>query len=295
MDTIEITPTGVYCAVVGVAQDAGVPHVGCLCRRCVNARADPTLAEFAAALAVVDARRQTAAVWLIDATPDIKYQLQLLADLLGPHPTMPDRVRPPDGLFLTHAHMGHTAGLAHLGPEAMNVQEMSVYASAGLVRVLEQTRLWRPLIDNLELKPMAPGVTLELADQLFITPIPVPHRDELAAGTFAFRIQGPGRSLLYLPDIDNWYSWPEARRILDGVEVALVDASFYSVDELSGRAPVAHPLVPDTIAFFSDSPTQLILTHLNHTNPLLDPGSLERLFVRNNGVAVAYTGQVIAL
>ncbi|UCG25660.1 MAG: pyrroloquinoline quinone biosynthesis protein PqqB [Chloroflexota bacterium] len=292
---MELPSAGVYGLVLGIAQDAGVPHAGCLCHRCAAAQVDPSLAEFAAALAIVDARRRPASVWLVDATPDITYQLHLLAGLLGPHPVMPGRLRQPEAVFLTHAHMGHTAGLAHLGPEAMNVHHLPVYASAGLVDVLRDTRLWRPLMDNLELKPLAPGVALELADQLSITPVSVPHRDELAAGTFAFRIQGPGQSLLYLPDIDDWSSWPEAQAFLAGVNVALADASFYSADELGGRPPVAHPLVPDTLAFLADSPVQLILTHLNHTNPLLDPASQERLAVTARGAAVAYTGQVIEL
>ncbi len=295
MDTIELPSNGVYSVVLGIAQDAGVPHAGCLCRRCAAAQADPSLAEFAASLAIVDARRRSASVWLIDATPDIKYQLQLLAGPLGSHPAMPGRIRQPEALFLTHAHMGHTVGLAHLGPEGMNVHELPVYASAGMVDVLRDTQLWRPLIDNLELRPMAPKVALKLADQLFITPIPVPHRDELKAGTFALEIQGPEQSLLYVPDIDNWSSWPEARQVVAGVKVALVDASFYGADELGGRPPIAHPLVPDTIAYFADSPTQLILTHLNHTNPLLDLDSPEQSSIKNRGAAVAYTGQVIDL
>ena len=295
MDALELPSQGVYSVVLGVAQDAGVPHAGCLCRRCAPAQADPSLAEFAAALAIVDTRRWPASVWLIDATPDMKYQLHLLANFLAPHPAMPGRLRQPEAVFLTHAHMGHTAGLAQLGPEVMNVHQLPVYASAGLVDALRDTRLWQPLIDNLALKPMAPGIALELGDQLFITPVPVPHRDELATGTFAFRIQGPQRSLLYLPDIDSWSYWFEAQDILTRVDMALVDASFYSADELGGRQPVAHPPAPDTIDFFADLPVQLILTHLNHTNPLLDLHSPERLFAQTRGAAVARTGQVIEL
>lgn len=291
----QLPSVGVYTVVLGIAQDAGLPHVGCRCARCQSALHDPSRAEYAAALAVVDARRQPGSVWLIDATPDIKFQLNLLGAILGPHPQMPDRLRQPDGLFLTHAHMGHTAGLAQLGPEGMNVRDLPVYASAGLLGVLQGTNLWRPLLANLALMSLAPDVPIDLAPGLSILPAAVPHRDELGAGTFAFRVQGPDRVLLYAPDIDAWDQWPLARQVIAGVDVTLADASFYSADELGGRPPVAHPLVPDTVAFFAGLPSQLILTHLNHTNPLLEGANPLRAELAARGVTVASFGQIIPL
>jgi pyrroloquinoline quinone biosynthesis protein B len=101
--------------------------------------------------------------------------------------------------------------------------------------------------------------------------------------------------LLYLPDIDAWQQWLDAEETLAGVDVALVDASFYSREELGGRAPVAHPLVTDTLQRFADLPCELILTHLNHTNPVLDEGSAAHTAVLTAGVSVAYTGQQFPL
>ena len=288
---MDLPSFSVTAVVLGIMQDAGLPHAGCCCRRCTAAYSDPELAQYAASLAVVDTRGEAAGVWLIDATPDIHYQLNMLAGALDPHPTVAGRLRQPDGIFLTHAHMGHTAGLAQLGPEGMNVQNLPVYASAPLVEVLKETLLWRPLLRNLNLRPFEPGRPVHLAPDLTITPLPVPHRDELNAGTFAMRIQGPNRSLLYMPDIDGWEQWPEARPVLEGVDVALVDASFFSADELGGCPPVAHPLVPDTLALWEGISARLVLTHLNHTNPILDSGSSAREAVLDNGAAVASTGQ----
>ena len=285
-------PRGAVSAVVlGIMQDAGLPHAGCRCRRCMAAYEDPGLTQYAASLAIVDARGEAAGVWLIDATPDIRHQLNMLAGVLGPHPAAAERLRQPDGLFLTHAHMGHTAGLAQLGPEGMNVQSLPVYASAALVEILDETRLWRPLTGNLDLRPFETGQPVHLAPDLTVIPLPVPHRDELDSGTFAMRIEGPGRALLYLPDIDSWAQWPEARQILEEVDVALVDASFYSADELGGRPPVAHPLVPDTLAYWKGIRTRLVLTHLNHTNPVLDIGSPAREAVLAGGAEIASNGQ----
>jgi pyrroloquinoline quinone biosynthesis protein B len=291
---LNIPPDQISAVILGIMQDAGLPHIGCLCQRCLTA-VNNNAPEYAACLGIVDRRSEPAAVWLIDATPDIRQQLYLLHPYLGPHPQRPKRFRQPDGIFLTHAHMGHTAGLAELGPEGMAVKDLPVFASPGLVDVLQHTRLWRPLTANLKLNPLEAGRPITLAPALTLTPIPVPHRDELRAGTFAFLIKGPSRSLLYLPDIDQWELWPEARETLSGVDVVLADGSFYSTAEVGGRSIAVHPLVPETLAFFTDLPCQLVLTHLNHTNPVLDEGSVAREGVETAGASIAYTGQLFPL
>jgi len=163
------------------------------------------------------------------------------------------------------------------------------------VRLLQEMNLWAPLLENLKLVALSPEVPLDLAKGLSVVPLEVPHRDEHGVGTFAFRIQGPSRSLLYVPDIDDWRQWPAARQIIAGVDVSLADASFYSIDELSGRPPVAHPLAPDTVDFFAGLPSQLILTHLNHTNRLLEGNSAAKEALTAQGVSVAQFGQIISL
>jgi len=130
---------------------------------------------------------------------------------------------------------------------------------------------------------------------LTIKPIPVPHRDEVGSGTYAYHIEGPSSKLIYIPDIDSWEQWPEAKGFLEETDTALVDATFYSREELKGRDPVAHPLVADTLAFFGDIRTKLVLTHINHTNPLLDPASSERQYVESKGIEVAFQGQIFTL
>ncbi|GAB4151002.1 MAG: hypothetical protein Fur0021_14420 [Candidatus Promineifilaceae bacterium] len=280
----------VFAVVLGMMQDAGMPHIGCRCPHCIQGRA-----AYAACLGLVDARSMPAHVWLIDATPDIKHQLNTLAPWLGPHPSRPHRLRQPDGIFLTHAHMGHISGLPQLGPEGMFVQDLPVYAAAPLLDLLAQTRLWQPLLANLQLRPLAAYQTISLASDLTITPLPVPHRDEVDTGTFAFFVQGPTQSLLYAPDIDNWQRWPEAAHWFQQATVALVDGCFYSRDELGNRPLVAHPLIPDTLAFASRFSARIFLTHLNHTNPALDPASPAHAAIRATHAEIAHMGQVIPL
>jgi pyrroloquinoline quinone biosynthesis protein B len=287
---IQVPDSSVSAVVLGIMQDGGLPHAGCRCQRCWAVFDQGAAPELAASLAIIDRRTRETAVWFIDATPDIKHQINLLAHLLGPHPQRPDRLRQPDGVFLTHAHVGHIGGLPQFGPEVMAADQLPVYGAPPLVSLLSETRLWRPLLRNLHLVPLPANQPMILAPRLHITPVPVPHRDEWGIGTFAYLIQGPTRALLYLPDIDAWELWPMAREQLATVDLALVDACFYSNDELGGRRPVAHPLVPQTLELFANIPGRLILTHLNHTNPLLDVGSKQHRAVVDAGVIVAQTG-----
>ena len=60
--------------------------------------------------------------WLFDATPDIRRQLH---DFSQRH----NREYPylPEGVFITHAHIGHYTGLMEFGKEVMNTKQVKVY------------------------------------------------------------------------------------------------------------------------------------------------------------------------
>lgn len=309
VNMLTFPPNTVTAVILGAMQDAGLPHAGCTCHRCTAAFENPARAGYAACLAVVDTREKRDAegrregaeghrenrVYLIDATPDIKFQLNLLAGALGEHEKRPFRLRQPDGIFLTHAHMGHIGGLPQLSKEAMYVHHLPIYAVPALCDLIKNTKLWSPLVQELDFRPMPDSATVTLAEGLRVTAVPVPHRDEWGVGTAAFKIEGPQNSLLYLPDIDAWEQWPQAEAMFASVDVALVDASFYSRNELGGRAPVAHPLVTDTISRFAHLAGKLVLTHLNHTNAVLDEGSAAETAVLTAGFRIAQTGNTFSL
>ena len=295
MNMFTLPHDGVCAVVLGNMQDGGLPHIGCRCTRCANAFAEPAKTAYAACLAIIQKTGTETAVFLIDATPDIKWQLNLLTNLLGAHPQRPNRLRQPDGIFITHAHMGHVGGLPQLGPEAMAVENLPIYGTAALLALLQKSAIWQPALDGFELRPITAGETIILDADFHLTPIAAPHRDEWRAGTLAFLVQGPHKKLLYLPDIDAWEQWPDGEKIMRSVDFALVDASFFSTEELNGRSPVAHPLIPDTLNRYAQIPGQLFLTHLNHTNPVLDSDSDARLMVMEAGVKIAQTGQMFNL
>jgi pyrroloquinoline quinone biosynthesis protein B len=147
---------------------------------------------------------------------------------------------------------------------------------------------------RLDLRILQPDRPQRLAPDLEVTALPVPHRDEFS-DTVGFVLRGASRSLLYLPDIDRWELWErDIAEVVSSVDIAMLDASFYSADELPGRsqADIPHPLVTDTMRRLGHltSRRRIVLTHLNNSNPVLDEGGPERQAVLDAGFEVARAG-----
>ena len=275
----------VHAVVLGIAQDGGVPHIGCTQALCVEARRDSARRQRVAALGLVDGDRR----YLIDATPDLASQIETLNE----GRVVPDKRRPVDGIFLTHAHIGHYAGLMYLGREALDADAVPVYGTERMMGFLRDNAPWSALVArrNIALNRITPGDEAAFG-ALRVSAIAVPHRDELS-DTVGYRVRGPGGSVLYVPDIDKWEKWN--RRLADEVgtvDVALLDGTFSDGAELPGRsmADVPHPLVPETLALLpAPLRARVRFIHLNHTNRLLagDPAPAP--------AAVARDGEVIPL
>lgn len=126
-------PAGPFVRVIGTVQDGGLPHAGCTCERCEAARRDPARRRLVASLAVV--LPASGRVYLVDASPDLHEQLDLLADVRDPPAGATDRV-PVDGVLLTHAHIGHYLGLAFFGYETMHTRDLPVFATPRMAAFL---------------------------------------------------------------------------------------------------------------------------------------------------------------
>src|SRR6185295_14346642 len=264
----------VRAVVLGIAQDGGVPHIGCHQELCERARRDPRRRERVASLGIVD--EESGARYLIDATPDLALQVEALPGRAAV------RARPLDGILLTHAHIGHYTGLMYLGREALGAQRVPVYATPRMAAFIRGNGPWSLLVSEgrIELHEVEPGQTFTLGAHLQVTPLQVPHRDELS-DTVGFRVQGPRRTLLYIPDIDKWEKWDH--RLEDEVaraDVALLDGTFESASEIPGRSQkdIPHPLLPETMDRLSapDLARRVFFIHLNHTNALLWDGAKRR-------------------
>ena len=268
---------------LGTAQDGGLPQAGCNCTHCRAARADPRQRRRVACLGLVD--HTAGQSWLIDATPDLREQLHALQQLAPGCPLA--------GIALTHAHVGHYAGLIHLGREAWNTQGLPLYVSPRMAAFLREHGPWSQLValDNIRRHLLVPEQEVALSPRLHLTPLPVPHRDEFS-DTLAFLVRGPARRLFYCPDIDGWDRWErDLRHIVAGVHVALLDGTFFSAAELPARdlASIPHPLATDTARRLAGVSCDVQLTHLNHSNPLHRPGP-ERDWLAAEGIGVAAFG-----
>ena len=132
-------------------------------------------------------------------------------------------------------------------------------------------------------------------DTLSVKLILVPHRHEFS-DTVAFVFRGARRSLLYVPDIDRWEDWHvRIEDLVEEVDVALIDGSFYSPAEVPGRniEDIPHPLIPhsmDRLQSAVQSGNRVVFTHLNNTNPVHDQDSAEAAEVGRRGFVVARAG-----
>lgn len=281
---------------VGTVQDGGLPHAACSCVRCAAARDDPARRRRVASLALLLPPKPE--IFLLDATPDIREQLAALSDV---RPGPGDRVdrAPLEGVLLTHAHLGHYTGLGFFGYEAVHTTGLPVYCSPAMAAFLRSNAPWSQLVDlgNVALREVVPDKPFDLGSDVAVTSIRVPHRDEFA-DTVGYLIQGPRASLLYVPDTQSWRAWHvPLTAVLDGVDIAILDGSFYSADELPGRdiASIGHPLITDSMDLLEPlvraGSLRVYFTHLNHSNPALDPLSTERIAIEARGFAILAEGQ----
>jgi pyrroloquinoline quinone biosynthesis protein B len=292
----EAIDRAVHALVLGSVQDAGFPQVGCYTERCNEGRALHAAGRgrFVSSLALVEPQEER--FYLVDATPDITRQLDLITD-----PAFRQRAaarRPFDGIFLTHAHIGHYTGLAVLGKEGMGIRETPVYCTEAMAAFLASNQPWQLMVEQgrLDLRPLAIDRWHRIDEHLDVQLWKVPHRDEFA-DTVGFVFRGPSSSLLYLPDINAWRAWDrDVAEAVAGVDVALLDGTFWSMDELPGRSveDIPHPLMTQTMDALQEVVDQdmsrVLLTHLNNSNPALDDGGPQQAEVARRGFEIAREG-----
>jgi len=253
--------------VLGRAQDAGIPQLGCTQAACVDRREGRKPVERVASLGLRNTR--TGQAVLFDATPDLPSQLHSL-----------NGGRAPSDIFLTHGHIGHYTGLMYLGRESVNASKVPVYGTARMTAYLTSNGPWSQLVSagNISLYPLLPEHQITIDGGLRVTPLLVPHRDEFT-DTVGYLIEGPNKKALFIPDIDQWSKWNrDIRAVADTVDYAFLDGTFASASEIPGRsiADIPHPLMSDTRARLKGTRAQVWFIHLNHTNPELDAADVVR-------------------
>jgi len=278
-----------YLYILGVAQDGGYPQAGCYQPHCMKGWEDGRFKRSAASLGLVDPVNNRK--FIFEATPDFPQQLFNL------EMEAPSAVYTLAGIFLTHAHIGHYAGLIFLGQEAMGTSHLPVYVMPRMSQFLKDNGPWRQLVsyNNIRLEPLQNQKNQNLGN-LKITPFLVPHRDEYSE-TVGYRIEGPEKSAIFVPDINKWSDWQiKISDLVLTVDYALIDATFYADGELPGRdmSKIPHPFVTESMQLLKGLSHQergkVWFIHMNHTNPLLDSNSQEHQKVRSEGYNVAVEG-----
>ena len=264
-----------YITILGTAQDGGFPHIGCQKKCCDDFYKGISPKQKVVSLGLIDKEAQQK--FLFEATPDISTQL---ADLEKNHLKTRTII---DGVFITHAHMGHYTGLLYFGKEALGKKNIPVYAMPKMKNFLINNGPWSQLVTtkNIAFSNLRKDKVVQLNNSLKVTPFLVPHRDEFSE-TVGYKIEGKNKSALFIPDINKWSLWE--KNIVEEVkkvDYAFLDATFFKEGEINRpMSEVPHPFIEETVDLFKNesltTKNKVIFIHFNHTNPALQPISKER-------------------
>ena len=283
-----------YILVLGTAQDAGAPQMGCMTPFCEKAWKNIKLRKMVSSIALVNP--DTKQRWIFDATPDLPAQFQLLKT------TTLDYSNNLDGIFLTHAHMGHYTGLMYLGRESINAKSVKIYAMPRMKSMLEKNAPWSQLvkIKNISLELLKHEREVSLTKSLKVKPFIVPHRDEFSE-TVGFRIKSLNKSFVFIPDINKWEKWNQKLAdVVKANDYVFVDATFYQDGEIPRpMSEVPHPFVSETMKLLKgvalNDRKKVYFIHFNHSNPLIQGNKKKIKSVIRKGFNIAYQGQIIGL
>jgi len=292
----ELNQTATSLIILGTIQDAGSPHIGCKKECCKDLFNNPDKDRQVVALGLID--NAYSKKYLFEATPDISRQMKSLvrSDIQNTNELV-------DGIFLTHAHIGHYTGLMYLGKEATDAKNVNVFAMPRMKQFIETNGPWSQLVshNNISLTQIENEKYVSLTPNIKVTPLLVPHRDEYSE-TVGYRIKGPNKTALFIPDIDKWNKWD--KNIIEEikkVDYAFLDATFYSGEELNNRdiSQIPHPFIIESIELFKELDIQernkVIFIHFNHTNPVIDLNSNEAKNVLNQGFKIGIINDVYQL
>lgn len=272
--------------VLGTIQDGGIPHLGCNKKCCEEYFLNQTQRIGVSSLGISNLKNNKN--YLIDATPDINFQLK---KLIG-NENISKKL---NGIFITHAHMGHYSGLLNLGRESFSSSLVPLFVMPKMHEFISSNGPWDQLVKlkNVDLKSLSNNKPEVLGDNLSIVPFLVPHRDEYSE-TVGYKIIGPNKTALFIPDIDKWEKWEiSIVELVKEVDYAFLDGTFYDAKEINNRdiSEIPHPFIIESLELFKNlsvvDKNKVYFIHLNHTNPAIDKSSVPFKNIISKGFNVA--------
>ena len=273
---------------LGIAQDGGRPQPGCTRLCCENLGSEDIRSPVSMSIQTSGGK-----TILVEATRDLGRQLRFIGTPFVDH------------LILTHAHLGHVDGLGLFGRETMSARNIQLHCSPSMQSLVKRTPAWNQLLKQ-SVFQFASFPRIEI-DDVAVEFHKVPHRDELS-DTHAIIVRGKTKSILFLSDHDTWretldaYKCETIREFLAklNVDIALLDGTFWSGDELQGRDMnvVPHPTVQESLERLGmrlKNDPQIVFFHFNHTNLLHNTDSEEYSILKELGWDVGFETQQFTL
>lgn len=293
---------------LGTAAGGGVPQWNCACPGCSGARAHPDRRRSHDSLAVLGHGPSS---WLlVNAGPDITDHLETHTEL---RPGAGEERTPVVRVLLTDAELDHTLGLLRLR-EARHVE---IYATAPVRKALRErlaldtvltpytTLTWRDLPPTGRTPAVVAGIELSAVPLSTKRPRYAADASEDATWVVAARLHDPvsGRTALYAPALAAWTEG--FAKEAAGADCVFVDGTFWDDEEprrlgISDRTSTGMGHLPvegpgGTAERLAQLPARCLYTHLNNTNPLVDPLAPQHGVLRGWGLEVAQDGMVIEL
>lgn len=286
---------------LGTTAGGGFPQWNCACPLCVRARSGALPSRSQDCLAISGDGSDW---WLVNASPDIRTQITSCS-FLDPGPGA--RETPVRGALFTDAELDHTLGLLTL----RGGRGLTVWAPGPVLHALKDEFDLRTVIDG-----YAPVTWREATGSfdlggLRVTAIPISGkrpkyaRSSTVDGDWvvAYRFEDPvsGGVLVYAPCLA---AWPDGfDEVVAGADCLLLDGTFHAASEMgsatgsaSGQAAMGHLPITASLPELRRFPgVRRLYTHLNNTNPVLDPSSPEAVELHEAGVEVPLDGTVIEL
>lgn len=283
-----------------------MPQWNCACPNCRDARNDRIPSRTQSCVAIGDGQRW----FLVNASPDLRAQLETHKELQPVCTSL--RNSPIAGVLLTNADLDHVLGLFLLREGG----RLNVHASASVRSTLDQTlgltgilerfcgiHWHEPPVTDFEPLPTADGPNKSLLHRAIPLPGKLPvfasDKKKPLVTNLAYQFLNPQtrRRLLVAPDVAELTE--ELKAAMKDSDAVLFDGTFWSGDELAQVRPGArtakemgHVTIRDSslVVLASLAARHRVYIHINNTNPVLSPGSPERVAVEAAGVVVGYDG-----